>query len=236
MSGQGLEDVPAALAGGGDDRAQIGEDACAFEGSEAAGDFHLHLHHAQVALGQIVGEGDGEVAKEAQDIVFVGLQPFEQIVTGPAFGPSFGALIEGRRRAMKGEACPHGPPISGDEGLEAGRWERKVSFFPRHAHRLAGLDEQFAHVPGPWLAVDFDQRLEFAQMMGVAVGVSDAGQSIIGLEVVMDDAAALKVFWHGAALFRHPVEGQGLGREGMQPSGLAVDAKAVLSIAEGSSR
>ena len=32
--------------------------------------FDLDLHHAQGLFSQVVGEGDGEVDKEAQDVVF----------------------------------------------------------------------------------------------------------------------------------------------------------------------
>ena len=53
------------------------------------------------------------------------------------------------------------------------------------AHRLVGLDEPIAHGLGPGLGVEFDQRLEFAHGMGVAVGVGDAGQPAIGLEMVL---------------------------------------------------
>ena len=86
--------------------------------------------------------------------------------------------------------------------------------------------EQIAHGLRPGLFVDLDQRLELAQMMGVAEGVSDAGQSVIRLEMVVHGDAARQSFRHGAALFRHPVEGQSLGRDRMQPLPFAGDAEA----------
>ncbi len=52
------------------------------EGSEGAGDLHFHLHHAQRLLGVVVGEGDGEVGKEAQNVVFEFVQSDEQVVSG----------------------------------------------------------------------------------------------------------------------------------------------------------
>ena len=70
-----LEDAPALFSRGGDDGAEAGEGARAGHGSEAAGDFHLDLHHSQVPLGLVVGEGDGEVSEESQDIAFELVQP-----------------------------------------------------------------------------------------------------------------------------------------------------------------
>ncbi len=43
--------VTVGASGYGDDRAEAGEAACAGEGSEAAGGFHLHFHHVQVVFG-----------------------------------------------------------------------------------------------------------------------------------------------------------------------------------------
>jgi hypothetical protein len=45
-------------------------------------------------------------------------------------------------------------------------------------------------LPGPWLLLDLDQGFEFAQMMGVAERVRDAGQRVIGFEMVVNDDAA----------------------------------------------
>ena len=55
-SAQGVEDVPPLLLSRGDDGAQYGEVVCVAPGAEAAGDFLAQFHHAQVALGLLVGE------------------------------------------------------------------------------------------------------------------------------------------------------------------------------------
>jgi hypothetical protein len=91
LADESSEGVPAAFSGGGEGGAEAGEAGGAFEGAQATGDFHLHLHHAQILLGQIIGEA----VKEAQDVVLVALQPLEQVVTGTAFRPSRRALFEG---------------------------------------------------------------------------------------------------------------------------------------------
>ena len=44
--------------------------------------------------------------------------------------------------------------------------------------------------------VRLQARLELAQMMGVAEGVGNAGQSVIGLEMIVHDDAALEAFPH----------------------------------------
>ncbi len=59
--GQDFQDIEPAFSGRGDDGPDVGEDLRTLEGAEGSRDFHAHLHHAQVPLGLIVGEGDCEV-------------------------------------------------------------------------------------------------------------------------------------------------------------------------------
>src|SRR5258708_13590579 len=80
---EGLRDIPTLLACGRDDGAKAGEGVGAGHGAETAGYFHLDLHHPQVLLGQIVGEGNGEVIDEAQDIGFELMQSPQAIVSWP---------------------------------------------------------------------------------------------------------------------------------------------------------
>ena len=75
VGGEGLEDVATLLAGGCHDRTESGEVGRAFEGAKGSRDLHLDLHHPQSLFGEVVGEGNGEVIKEAQDVVLVLLQP-----------------------------------------------------------------------------------------------------------------------------------------------------------------
>ena len=49
--------------------------------AKAAGDFHLGLNHARVALAQIVGEGNFEVVEKAQDVAPELVQPVQEIVS-----------------------------------------------------------------------------------------------------------------------------------------------------------
>ena len=63
-------------------------------------------------------------------------------------------------------------------------------------------------------------------MMGVAERVRDAGQRVIGLEMVVNDDAAFQTFEQVAAFLGHSIRGQGRGRGGVQPLALAADAEA----------
>jgi hypothetical protein len=73
-------------------------------------------------------------------------------------------------------------------------------------------------------------------MMGVAEGVVDRVEGGVGAKVVVDHNPALKPRGNVAARATDPVDRMALARGRVQPLGLAGDAKAVLSIAEGSSR
>ena len=70
-SRKGSEDIPALLAGGGEDSPQGSERLGAGVGAEAPGDFLPDFHHAQVPFRLIVGEGHGGIVEEPQRILFV---------------------------------------------------------------------------------------------------------------------------------------------------------------------
>ena len=54
---------------------------------------------------------------------------------------------------------------------------------------MAGQLEEAEHCDGPAFLLDFDQGLQFPEMMSIAQGMRDAGQAEIGLPVVMDEDA-----------------------------------------------
>src|SRR5215831_12794746 len=82
--GDGLDDVPAPLFGGGDEGADHRKVGCTGDATEAAGDFLLDLHHAGVAFGLIVGEGHGRIVEEAQNVLFAICEAQEKIMSGSA--------------------------------------------------------------------------------------------------------------------------------------------------------
>jgi outer membrane translocation and assembly module TamA len=53
-----------------------------YQRPKAAGDFLTELHHAPVAFGLIVGEGNSRIVKEAQRVLFVRREAQEEIVSG----------------------------------------------------------------------------------------------------------------------------------------------------------
>ena len=105
------------FSGGGDDGADAGEGSRAGHGSEAARDFHFDLHHPQVALGLIVGEGDGDVIEESQDIGFALVQPDQEIVSRAMGRSTAGSDLSGERRlvAMEGKAAPDDGVVAFDQ-------------------------------------------------------------------------------------------------------------------------
>ena len=117
LARENLEDVPVLLSRGGDDGAEAGEGPRAGHCSETAGDFHFDLHHPNVPLGQIVGEGDGEVIEETQDIAFELVQPDQEIVPGAARRPSARADLSGERRLVSMEGKPAPVPGLFDPGM-----------------------------------------------------------------------------------------------------------------------
>ena len=125
--GEGLEDVPTLFSRGGYDGSDASEGARAGHGSEAAGDFHLGLHHSQVPLGLVVGEGDGEVIEETQDIAFELVQPDQKIVSGSMGRASARSDLsgEGRQVSMEGEPAPDDGVVAFDQRAQTERRQRR---------------------------------------------------------------------------------------------------------------
>src|SRR3954465_12118856 len=80
IAGQGLEQVPALLPRGREERADHGEVLGASLGAEAAGDLLPQLHHPPVALHQIVGEGHPWVGEEAEYVLLPRAEAQQEIV------------------------------------------------------------------------------------------------------------------------------------------------------------
>src|SRR5262249_16570885 len=68
---QGGEDIPALLAGSGENRAQGGKGLGPSVRAEASGDFLSDFHHPQIPFRLIVREGHGGIREESQGIRFV---------------------------------------------------------------------------------------------------------------------------------------------------------------------
>src|SRR3972149_7076089 len=78
-AGDGIHCSQCVLPGRGDVASNAAEGVSAGFATESAGDLLLLLHHANVAFGQVVVEGDVEVLHERQDFPPVLIEPFEQV-------------------------------------------------------------------------------------------------------------------------------------------------------------
>ena len=106
---------------------------------------------------------------------------------------------------MKGQAEPQDLPVAGEEALEHGRGQTGRARLARLLDRPIGLEQEIAHGRGPGLLVDLDQRLQFAQMMGVASRMADLGEPGVRLEAVVNRDAADEAVGHLAAFGRHAI-------------------------------
>ena len=83
MTGQGLlerrQERDALFAQGGQVAADAAKDRPPLVRTETAGNFLLHLDHAQVAFGLIIVERHGEVVQESQDLPLPFGEPIQEI-------------------------------------------------------------------------------------------------------------------------------------------------------------
>ena len=132
------------------------------------------------------------------------------------FGLGHAQAIEGRKAAMEGESFAHGVPVARDEALEAFGSESAGAGLLGLPHRLCRLEQDLAHGERPRLPVDVDQRLKFAQVMGVAERVVDICEGGVGAKMVMDDDPALQRLGNVAASRSDAIEGVALARGRMK--------------------
>ena len=143
-------------------------------------------------------------------------------------GLARGGLRKAGQLAVEGEPFAQDVPEAGVEALENGGVER--AFAPRLGvpDRPVGVEQAIAHGRRPRLMIEFDQRLEFAQMMGVAERVARPFEGAIGFEAVMDGHAAGKRVRHVAPPVRDAVEREAFGCDRVQPLRFAGDPEARL--------
>ena len=98
------------FSGGGDDGSERGKILGAEGRSEATGYLLLDLHHTNIALGLIVGEGHQEVPSETQNVGFKIAKTHEQIMAGTARLPAASPLLQERRLG----------PVEGQAGNDDG--------------------------------------------------------------------------------------------------------------------
>ena len=154
------------LSGRRDDRPDVGEDLRTLEGAEGSRDFHAHLHHAQVPLGLIVGEGDCEVRKEPQDVIAVVTQADDQVVAWKVGG-----------------IPPHLRPVLGQDWVTGPIYSKR--------QKIAGDAAVIMPVfEGGFAAVEAEIILEFGDLAGLETPSPSAAEIIpfiarcyIGVEI-----------------------------------------------------
>src|SRR5262249_12182362 len=176
--------VDAPFGGGGqvglDDR-EVGQ---AEEGAPGpSGGALLDLDRADVALGLVGGEPDGQVGGEAEDHVLVVAEPAGQ--PGPVQGGR-GAL-----RGVVGDALGDGAAVPGPDGRQVAVAEGGPAGPAGGAGPGVGVDEQVGHRPGPDLALGVEavQPGQVAQAVRAAPGVQRVSEGLVSLVAVADDGA-----------------------------------------------
>src|SRR4051812_7892662 len=172
IAGQGLEQVPALLSRGREERADHGEVLGTSLGAEAAGDLLPQLHHPPVALHPIVGEGHPWVGEKAEYVLLPRAEAQQEIVANPSrrtatvSGCDRGGGQRGLRRMERQPLSDESVVTSLDAG-DQGRLERHA-LVACEIGGVAGAAQQALHPARPILLLDLDQRLEFPQMVRVA--------------------------------------------------------------------
>jgi hypothetical protein len=113
---------------------------------------------------KIVGEGNLEVDREPERVVFEPVRAEQQVISGSSFcSIAFGAgLFQARQAAMPGQALAHGLPIAGMEGLEGGGRKRRFALGASVPRPPGRRRETITHLRGPRLVVERNESLEFA--------------------------------------------------------------------------
>ena len=172
-----VDDVPALFLGGREEGADEREVHRAFRRAKAAGDFLPKLHHAPVAFGLIVGEGNRRIVKEAQRVLFGRCEAQEEIMSGLArrtAAPFAASLHRGSRQRhlglMEGQPLGENGVVTTLTTFDQLRLHRNAPF-SRSVRSVTGAAQQPLHLARTLLFLDLDESLQFTQMMGIAQGV-----------------------------------------------------------------
>ena len=132
------------------------------------------LDHSAVTLGLIVGEGNSRIVQEAQCVLFAGRKAQEEIVPGSARRPAAPvASILGRCAYQWGlgfmECQSFGEygVVTTFKTFDERRFQNDAPF-ACEIGRVTGTPQQSLHLAGPGFFLNFDESLEFAQVMGIA--------------------------------------------------------------------
>ena len=137
--------------------------------------------------------------------------------------PLIAARTSGSLGLMEGQPFGENGVVTALETFDEPRLQRNAPF-SRSVRDVTGAAQQPLHLARPLFFLDFDESLQFAQVMRIAQGVQHAFHRVIGLPVIVNDDAD-NIRQETAALGADAIEGQQGGGRDMQPLRLAADAK-----------
>ena len=158
--------------------------------AETAGDLLLRLVQAQVALGLIVAEGDGQVAEEGEHSISAEPEAFEQ-VAGKRLLDAAAPARPAIRRGIGRETRCQERLVLGDQGVLCGRRKSRQVAGPHLVGDCFHLQEQPLEVFGRALLILLVEEGQLAQMMDVARCMAAGGVRPLDRPAVMGTDAAI---------------------------------------------
>ncbi len=160
------------------------------DAAKAAGDFLLHLDHAQISLGQVIVKIHAQIFQKAEDGFLVCAQAIEQIARVTLFAATAFARGRGGPRVKQIPFIEQSQklrfPIHDFPEIQTG--------FPQGARLVGGrfhLQQERFEVCGPGESLLFEEH-EVAQQMHDAQGVLTVVQKVRGPAIVNRDAGELR--------------------------------------------
>ena len=226
-AGQGFDDIPALLSGGGDDAAQDGEvlGPCA-DRKPPEIFWRSFIIRRSRSASLFVNPTSRSIRNRSTAHLWVA-QPQGRIVTDP----SLPALLPLARRErwlalVKGQRIGDDLVVSALDQRHKPRRNGDI-LVQRDAGGAIGSAQELLHPPGPSLPFDVHQRLQLPQVMGVAQAVLHPFHREVRLPVIVhDDAGDTRE--QGAALAADPVRRQQRRADHMKPLRLTADPQAGL--------
>jgi len=190
--------------------------------SECPGDLLFQFHHPEIPFGLIIGEGDGEILHECQDLVLVVATAVQEVLRFRLlFSAAFSRFLGnsgGFRFLLPRFENPAIPLFKGGTSLR--RQDRSLLFCDIHS--CFHIEQEVAQSFAPLMPIVLRDPAEFAQKMGVTDRMI-TGIPEVGSPEVMDHRPPKRgQNPHGIGCLRSafpmvPVAGEEVGTGDMQP-------------------
>ena len=202
--------------------ADAAEVFCTFCGAEATRDFLLHFHHSQISLSQVVVKRHREVSHESQSLCLVLFQSVQQILGFRLFSASALSRCKNwfKLFALK--------PLLQDRFVSLHKFclcrltQPLTTAVPCLRHALFDFQQQLFHLTRPFSLLNFFQKLQLSQVMGIAQRVKTRIAQIRTIGIVTRHS--LKLWQDADSLYRllptlwvTLIRGQSVGRSRVQP-------------------